>query len=343
MPGPSFPFTSHRALSILRPVRIPLPLVLFCCACAIAAAWWSGFRDYDFTSPPSRARLQAVRLETQEAFSPPPSTLPEDVESPARSDDPPSAFADLPPPVEPTNNRTERPPTIQEYRDQAPKGAQFLISTAVLLETAKDPQRALLVWERVMDSTKPDSEELASAMSSVLRLRQSVPPWPDTAFHQRKVIVRADTAARNADALQPALEQLCSELSDAAAGIVKFEPDLRVTGNPKSKRSTPPVLLSFAGNQPESQHTPAISLIPAKPEFLLGELRRNAYQGIRDLLSKEEGMTPPAPWPKQPSAADLAFRSRLTRLHWLTFGVTIQRPPPPPDSPGQESTRKKTR
>ena len=89
----------------------------------------------------------------------------------------------------------------KHYGERSPQGAAHLIELATALEEASEPRRALLAWERVMDLTKPDETQAATAISSIKRLRPTLPDWnpkPETAI---AITLHASTGKKLAKSL----------------------------------------------------------------------------------------------------------------------------------------------
>ena len=71
----------------------------------------------------------------------------------------------------------ESSPGLAEYSEHAQKGAAFLSRLAATLETHGESQRALLAWERVIDSCESTRAEFEEAGDALDRLRPILPNW----------------------------------------------------------------------------------------------------------------------------------------------------------------------
>ena len=130
--------------------------------------WWSNTRHLDFLTPPSEAKLAAIRFRIE-------SSLPRA----DQADDAisvPIVKAPEPPPIveEPEIDLGDltTPATVQSYGELSPQGAAHLIELATGLEKKGEFQRALLAWERVIDLAPADAAQAATAISSKDGARQ---------------------------------------------------------------------------------------------------------------------------------------------------------------------------
>jgi hypothetical protein len=128
--------------------RVPILAVIPLTIGVIAVPWWAWTKNMDFTTPPSEFQLRRIRTDTAAALSKPQRDKPlnsgEDMQREVLSPIKPAPVID---PGDP-----HAPASLDAFRDNADKGAKALIELAVHLEEQSGNARALLAWERVLDS-----------------------------------------------------------------------------------------------------------------------------------------------------------------------------------------------
>lgn len=306
-------------------MRIPIPVVLLLCLLVVAGVWMSQTRRMDFMTPPKESRLEEVRTRVK-------ASLPESTHSKAaitasaaqREPIPPPEVVEPKPPIE--FGDLNRPPVITEYVDLAPKGAPHLIELAVLLETEGEFQRALLAWERVLDSGKPDPTQAAAAVQAIKRLRPTLPDWNTIPEKRIPIVLHAGTGKKAAAALKPILEETAKDIERASAGILQVT--ARITAGKDAKRATgpAPVALWLAGPAQKSRSTEVLSFTVGTKESLPDEVRKTAFQVIRGYVGRGIQQSPPPPAVEGETLLD-AMQSHITRLLWRDLGILLNHPP----------------
>lgn len=306
-------------------MRIPIPVVLLLSALVISVTWWIGAKDADFLQPPGEDRLERIRAEVR-------SSLPTAADSSAPNDGNKPALQPVPqpPPAEPKPaielGDLASPPALNEYLDLTPKGPAYLTELALLLETEGEFQRALIAWERILDSGKPDNTQTNAAISAIRRLRPTLPDWNTSAERRIAVVLHAGTGRKTATLLKPALEELAKELQSASSGILSVT--AKVTAGKDAKRASgpAPVALWLSGPAEKSRSTEVMSFTVATPENLPDELRKTAFNVIRGYVGRGIQQSPPPPMAEGGSAKD-ALHSHITRMLWKELGTLLNHPP----------------
>jgi hypothetical protein len=279
----------------------------------------------DFLTPPSTAKLEEIRMKIE-------SSLPRtDLVDDAISVPIPVVVPEPPPPVEPPKPAIDlgdltTPPTLQNYGELSPQGAAYLIELAVALEEKGQCLRALLAWERVLDLTKPDPIQAATAVSSIKRLRATLPDWPAKPEAALSIVLHAGTGKKLAKSLTPTLEMVARELEQASAGIVKIKTKLNIGKTGTATKGPSPVALWLAGSNPKSRATEVISFTADSPATLREEILEKVFMLIISDLSRTTAYTPPAGLAAGEAPQD-ALRFRVTRLCWSEFAATLNLPP----------------
>jgi len=282
---------------------------------AVALPAWIGMRDADFLTPPDEATLDAIRTRTESAL--PRLATRDDAISPQGTGARVVADAQA---VQ-LGNLTA-PPKLDEYADRAARGAAHLIETATRLEDDGHSHRALLAWERVIDSAAPDSAELESAVAAVARLRPGLAPWNRDAAAALSVVLQAGTGKRSAETLEPVLKQTASDLERATSGILKLTTVVNTGADIDLVDGPVPVAIWLSGPAGAGQSSDVMSFTISTPDSIEYDLQRTLYQLIQNHFRRSENVRPPTPLPDEGDPRD-ALADRITRLHWHALGVFL--------------------
>lgn len=270
----------------------------------------------DFMKEPTAERLAEIRVKAGGS-----ATAPDDKSSPAAQE-----LETPPPPPEPPQREIDlgdlsHPPTLRDYAERAQQGAESLIILAGALED-KGAQRALLAWERVLDSTKADSAQAEATIAAIHRLRPTLPDWPGPPI---QITLNAGTGKKLAKPLATALEAAARDLERASAGIVKVKA-IVTPGKAASPAKGPvPVALWLEGTAKQSTSTDVLSFTVDGPEKLPEELMKAVFGLLRARLVSGTSYTPPAPLAEGERAL-AALHDRVTRLCWSEFAAGLNLP-----------------
>jgi hypothetical protein len=317
-------------------VRIPLPLAILLVIVIPIGSWWLGTRKMDFLSPPSDAHLAGIRQKTaadlsRPAIQPPklsPRILPAvaTIPSPEKKPEPTIDIGDLNP-----------NPGLNTYAELAPKGARHLIELASLLETAGESPRALLVWERVLDSTTPDPPQIAAALAAIKRLRSVIPMWQRKPAGAIPIVIHANTSTKLEKSLKSILEQAAHDLQRVSSGILKVSSQVTTKRKSLPKNSPSTVDLWLSGAAEKSPVTATISFSVTKTATLQADTLRKLFRCISKRLEQNHAFTRITPAAtNETTLEDLGWR--ITRLRWQELALSLNAPqpaapekiPPPP-------------
>ena len=307
-------------------MRVPWLLSLFLIIAAPVAVWWLGVRKMDFLSPPSEARLAAVRQHTTASL--PPAIIPEPIQSPQAPPSPPAVPSPvsekLPEPAVEIGDLNPNP-GLNSYAELAPKGARHLIELASLLETAGELPRTLLAWERVLDATTPDAAQTAAAIAAIQRLRPLLPPAKRGTAKATQIVIHASTGSKLETSLKTSLEQAAHSLELTSCGFLKVTTKLTINRKSASKTSNSTVDIWLSGSAEKSPATEPLSFAPAKSEVQQAEVLRKLFL----ITSKRLQQTLAVP-PLSPIAANEtplhALEFHITRHHWEKFARSFTQP-----------------
>lgn len=304
-------------------MHVPIPFVLLLCLSLVSGLWWFGTLHIDFLTPPTESELAKIRSQVQ-------LSLPQlDQPANAISATPQPEIVTPPQPEIPEpimiHGDLNRPPTIDEYLTLASEGSALLIDLAVLLESKEQSQRALIAWERVIDSTKPDDSQSKAAVAAILRLRATLPNWNTDPAQAIPVTLHASTNPKTSKTLTPILQKTARDLERTSAGILKVTTSITT----KSSKSTnhPQVALWLTGSVKKPSATEALSFKFNSSKTLLDDTRKTVFQILSAYITKETTLPPPRAITDGSSPIS-ALNSHITRRSWQQLGRKLNSPPP---------------
>lgn len=305
-------------------MRIPLLAAIPLCLLTVVLIWWVGTRDMDFLTPPSEARLSQIRAEALASL--PVSRLEDDAISIKVL--PPDGDPTVPDPtalLDPADlGDIKSPPVLDTYSDRTPEGSVKLLALAAALEQAGAFQRALLAYERILDLSESDPEQIQSAVSAIRRLKPTLPDWntdPETAT---QAVIHIGTGEKFAEILPELLTEIARDLNTASSGIVRFSHELHVGRTIQTTDAPTPVALWITGRGDDAISTDVLSFTTDDKETLRNDLLKTAFNLIRGHLSKTASYNPAPEALDDPMAA---LESHISRLLWNEFGKTLSPEP----------------
>ena len=301
-------------------MRIPLLAAIPLCLLTVFLIWWMGTREMDFLTPPSEARLSKIRAEALASLTV--SRLEEDaisIKVPLPDGNPtvPDPAAQLDP-VDLGDIKS--PPVLDTYSDRAPEGSDKLLALAAALEQAGAFQRALLAYERILDLSESDPEQIQSAVSAIHRLKPTLPDWNPNPESAIQAVIHVGTGEKFAEILPDLLTEITRNLNTASSGIVRFSHELHIGRTIQNTDAPTPVALWITGPGDDSISTDVLSFTTDEKETLRNDLLKTVFNLVRGQLSKAASYNP------APEALDdplAALESHITRLLWNEFGKSL--------------------
>ncbi len=313
-------------------MRVPIPVVILLVLTVVGGVWWTNTRHMDFLTPPSQAKLEEIRIKVESSL-PRADQVDDAISVPVivKEPEPPP-----PPPEEPKPaidlGDLSAPLTLQDYGDRSPQGAAQLIELAVALEEASEPRRALLAWERVMDLTKPDEAQAATASF----LDQATPPdlarlepearnrHRDHAARQHREKTRKNTDTR-AGSRRPGFGKSLVRHHQGEA-IGHRGQNQQLGKKPRARRA-----VARRSRQEGKFH--GGGLIHGRfPGQLRHEVLKTVFLLIQSHLGRATAYTPPTALTEAEDPL-IALNSRVTRLCWSEFAAAMNQPQKIPPKP----------
>ncbi len=307
-------------------MRVPIPVAILLVLTVVIGIWWGNTRHLDFMKPPSEATLAQIRVNIE-------SSLPKQNEIDAATSLPVvEPLPAPPPPAAPPKPPIDlgdlaAPPTLHEYGNLPSKGADYMIELATALEKKGEFQRGLLAWERVLDLTKPNEAQAAMAVSSIQRLRPTLPDWNTKPEAAVKIMLHAGTGRKLAKILTPILDDVARTLEISSSGIIKVKAKVTAGKTNTAANASTPVALWFAGPDKNSPSTEVLSFTVDSPEAIRSEIFRTVLLVIRGHLSRTTTYRLPSALGNGDDPQQ-ALDSRVTRLSWNAFATSLNPPAP---------------
>ncbi|MFY7817647.1 MAG: hypothetical protein ACOVRB_04700 [Akkermansiaceae bacterium] len=309
-------------------MRIPwyacLPLILL----TVGLVWWQGSQDREFVTPPSDDAIAQIKEQTKNEIHVVDSILPPEPDRAIRVKPKklvvPEAEKDAIALLKPEEiGHPSITPGIDCYRTLAGRGAVLLSDLANQLESRGETQRALLAWERIIDSSAADSSQLDTARKAVQRLRTQVTPWNVDPTSSVSVVLHANCDRERGKSIESILREVVTLFNQAGSGL--FELKLKVQTISKPAKGAPPlpVALWFSSATSATSGSKAVSIPLAtdSPEEQKKQLLVATCKLLREGARGIPGLKPLA----EPSSQDpLDFlETAVTRRTWEMWSQTF--------------------
>jgi hypothetical protein len=305
-------------------VRVPIPVVILLILAVVGGVWWTQTWNRDFVSVPSPAKLQEIRVKIESSL--PQADQVDDAISPtAVVEAPPPQATEPPKPViDPADLTT--PPTLWSYRNRSSRGPEYLTELAMQLETQGAANRALLAWERVIDSTNPSESQSAAAYAAIRRLRPTQPQWNTQPKSCIPITLHVRTGKKLVKSLNPILTEVIRDLEQAASGIIKFKPEISTAPTPPSYQGPPRVTLWLSGPDKKSPSTALLTFTIETPEALRPVVLKNIFLLTYQCLIPRAATVTTSRSVGEDKLKDI-LNFRVTRRRWSEFASAMNPPP----------------
>ena len=315
-------------------MRIPVWLATLLGLITVALTWRYGTRGYDFLGPLAEIADQQHGDSTQFPATSPDGRSLAEIDAPHQAPPAPLEFsgppapspaAPLPLPVI-THDDPGLPPALDAYLLDAPLGSAELAARAAALERNGQWERALLAWERVLDSGHTDLSWRPQARAAVRRLRGTLPPWNQDPAKTIPLVIQIGADIRFGDTLETAATLAAAQITGASSGLLSVESvvTLGEAAGPESEALPVAVWITDAANPPASS-TQVLSFTspPEPPSALSRRILATIYDLVRTHLEEDLGF-PPFPLLDGNGDPFDALETALTRRAWEKFAKSLQ-------------------
>ena len=314
-------------------MRIPVPIVISSCVVATILTWYFSTRHADFTTPPTKSELKKTAVNWKKSNASDSKSDDDQKSSPStetsKATPPNKATPTPPPPPQIPIGDIHRSPRLSEYGEFGDQGADAMIALALKLESKQAPKRALLAWERVIDSTEANKAQVKQASQAIAKLKPTASPWNPDPSTELTITLHAGATISNKKALQEALQATAAVITEASGFIlhVKTEMTLGKGAAPKTPRTPIAIWFTHSLQKPKKNivKTPPLSFMadPTQEEMLANQFQAAAYALISNHMAET---TDYAKFPEYPAGVtpEELLKFYVTRLMWSEFVKSLQ-------------------
>lgn len=221
-------------------------------------------------------------------------------------------------------------PALDHYIEHAHMGSDAYIQLAKKLEEDEHPAFALFAWERVLDSTKPNTGQHIEASLANLRLRLETPAWNADEDSNIDIVLHLSVPEGVKKEVSGLIAQITDDIRSASS--YQIAPQVLITtAEQRPGFPAPPMAIWLSGTGDNAQETPKLTspITPAigqQKEMTLPILESKVYSAlyrtIAGRLQQQNQLTPPADL-SETTPARQALTSNITRLHWHKLAHTL--------------------
>ena len=213
-------------------------------------------------------------------------------------------------------------PGLDEYQDSAELGAAPMLKLAQKLQNAGQVQRAVLAFERILDSTPSGGSATIEAEEALVNLKATLPRWNSDSSAAVALEIHFDTA-RKPESLDGAIATL-SELIAVGSGnqcLPSFQ--IHLSDPPALPLPALPVAmwLTVPGEDPEKPSLAVVTLAPKSDEDLDARLTHGLYRLLARRVTSV-GQLSPLPPLMEGEDPENALVNKVTRLAWKQILAT---------------------
>jgi hypothetical protein len=314
-------------------MRVPVPIAIAACIIATGAMWYFNTRNQNFTTPPSPETQEHTATQWKNSNIQTPSCSPISTDLKNKKATP----APKPPkrPQAPPRPKTlplgdlDQSPRLSEYGTLGTHGTAAIIQLAHELEKKGAQQRALLAWERVLDTTEPSEDEVQLASQAIKRLSAQLLPWNPDPTSDLTITLHAGATLKESKLLEEALQTTADVISEASGFILKVKTKTSIGKGKPLETPRIPIALWFtrSGTKAGSAtaETPPLSFLadPSLEGMLTSQCQAAVYALMRSHLTKA---TSYSNLPEYPAGVkpDELLKHHVTRLMWREFANSLK-------------------
>lgn len=214
----------------------------------------------------------------------------------------------------------ESSPGLAAYREFAQNNPpERLFELSSTLRTRGQFQRALLAFERVIDTAKADSKALAEAAKGIVALSPTLPRWNIDPTTEIPLTLHLGTAQLAGESLKAAALQVATSIRKSSGDQLDIMPKIASSSSEEASPESPVALwISTGGKDPASS---AVITFRATDELeaATDEISLAVFQAVRGHLKK---LGYPLPPPIQATGRDL-LSIHITRLMWRDLAQSL--------------------
>lgn len=286
--------------------------------------WWYGTKDYDFLKSPTPEQLELARVRAAGELAQPSDLFAvEHVKDPVVAEIEPPAPPPKPSPPIPTIEVGDLSlePQLDAWSNEAGKPAASFINLASKLEADSQLSRALLGWERVIDSASPSDDERKVALNGIRRLRATLPLWNDDPSAATAINLIIDAPADRVKLSMKAAHSAAKTIDEASSGIIKVSALIRKGKGTAASPKLRVMLTSGNSKNSPSVETPA----PESAKEIQRTILSSVLKLVGSKLALRDDLKPISP-PEPGEAPAESIKYRITRLTWQKYAESMIAP-----------------
>jgi len=216
----------------------------------------------------------------------------------------------------------EASPGLGSYRDFGKMNStQRLLELSSTLRARGQFQRALLALERVMDSSKADSEAIGEAATGIAALTPTLPRWNIDATAEISLSLNIGSARAPSDSLKKAALEVATLIRESSSDQLEIIPKITSSKSSDALEDSPVALwLATISEEPASSAVVTVK-VSDDETAAIEELALAVFQAVRGHLVRQGY---PKPLPLRASGRDL-LAVHVTRLMWRDFARSLQK------------------
>lgn len=288
-------------------MKTSLPISILLSLLTIVGLWLWRTKDMDFMTPkiPSPVTITQPTKPVQAPPTPKAQDTPEEE---------PILIKTNPLEIK-INSEADVAPSLNAYQDFAQQNpSHLLLELATLLDKKGQNQRALLAYERLVDSSSPTPEELTLATTAILRLQPITPAWNLDPELANKLTVNVSTAILKLPKIRTTLQHTAETILKDSGQLVTLTSNL--TGPKDSAESSKTLVIALSSPGGHSR-TPNFSITPtgSTSADINQSLLTGLYRVIQEQLSQTTSLRIPDA-PENVTNHELLYQTQITRLAW---------------------------
>jgi len=308
-------------------MRVSLPIIITSCLLVALITWLVSTRDKNFAKPPTPEQLVKISQDWEQDkphIPPSQSTNRELLADQKKNTSPSSTAKSSLKPVKLPPLNLQHSPALSEYGTLGDKGGAFIIALATHLETIGQYQRALLAWERVIDTANPTEKERQQAVTAIKRLKNELPPWNPDQTNDIPLTLHAGAALKEKKNLGQALQSTADQISATSGNILVVGTKAAIGKSPDTSTPSIPVAIWFSSHQARAETPPVSFMIdPSQGDLLAEQISAGAYSLVRTHLARETNFSPLPELPANANPNDW-LKYHVTRLMWREFVKSLK-------------------
>jgi len=317
-------------------MRLPIPVVIPTILITVVTALYLTTRNRDFSTPPTPKKLGEIKQEWKEVNTPQAISQEKAAENKKLALAQAKAQASkatkpTPPPAPPAIPLGDlgRAPRLSEYGSFGNQGTASMIQLAQELEKKEAQQRALLAWERVLDTSTPSKNEVKQAGQAIQTLKPLLPPWNPDPNSDITITLHAGANTTEEEALKQALQKTADLISEASGYIITVKTQLTIAKGKAANTPRTPIAIWFSHTPKEKEtktaETPPLSFLadPSQETMLANQFQAAVYALLSNHLTKHTSYSKLPEYPAGVTPEEL-LKFYVTRLMWREFSNTLK-------------------